>query len=362
MAEAARFVPCAHCGLPHEAGLAFCPFSGRPIDPSQPGVARPDPFIGQLLDGRYAVRELLGQGGMGAVYRATHVALNREVAVKLLLGREARDAGRLVREARAAAAIRHAHVVAVHDVAALPDGTPFLVMELLDGETLDRRLEREGRLEVIDAIEIAEQLLAGLEVVHRAGIVHRDVKPANVFLLRGDRPRIKLLDFGVSKIGDESRLTRTGEIVGTPRYLAPEQARGAELDLRADVWAVGVVLYEMIAGELPFAAETVSGIVTRILVDTPLPPSAHRPEVPKALDRILEVALAKDPAERYESAGAMQLALGRIHRRAETDDTLVDGESDEVLGTIPQFVEPTTLVDSEPPDGDLARTQERKPR
>ncbi|MCB9591581.1 MAG: serine/threonine protein kinase [Sandaracinaceae bacterium] len=363
MSEPLRFLTCEHCGLPHESGLGTCPFTGRAIDASRPSIAPPpDPFIGQVLDGRYAVRELLGRGGMGSVYRALHTALDREVAVKILLGKEARSAGRLLREARAAAAIRHDHVVAVHDVAALDDGTPFLVMELLDGESLDQRLLARGALEIVEAIDITLQLLAGLEAVHQTGVVHRDVKPANVFLLAGDAVRVKLLDFSISKLSEASQLTRTGEIVGTPRYLSPEQARGLpDVDARVDVWAVGVLLHEMLTGETPFDAETVSGLVTSILVDDPRPPSATRPEVPPALDRVVTVALSKSPDDRYASATAMRLALARLRRRAETDDTLVDGEGDEVLGTIPRFVEPSTLVDSQPPErgGRLEETHER---
>lgn len=343
-----RFVTCAHCRLPHEEGSARCPFTGAPLDPGAPFVAPPEgEHAGRTLGGRYALRERIGEGGMGAVYVALDTALGREVAVKLLLGREALSASRFAREARAAAAVRHEHVITLHDAGALDDGTPFLVMERLEGESLDRRIAA-GPVELADALAIASQLLAGLEAVHRAGIVHRDVKPANVFLVRGEGLHVKLLDFSVAKIADASRLTRSGEVVGTPRYLSPEQARGAPFGPQADVWSVGVVLYELLTGRRPFEADTLAALVTSILLDEPAPPSTHRPELPPAVDRVLALALAKDPPDRYESAAAMRMALAKIARYAGAD-TVTDAVSSGAA-TLPRWIEPTTLVDDAPPD------------
>jgi len=312
-------------------------------------------YVGQVLDGRYEVRALIGRGGMGSVYRALHGPLRREVAVKILTSAEGTNPERLIREARAASAIQHARVVKVHDVALLDDGTPFLVMELLDGESLDHRLAEQGALSVIDAIDLTMQLLDGLEAVHAQGVVHRDIKPGNVFLLRGEHLRVKLLDFGLSSFSNASRLTMTGEIVGTTKYLAPEQARGVQdPDARVDVWATGILLYEMLVGRTPFEDPSVAATVTNIVMEAAPPPSASRGDLPKALDRVIEMALAKDRDQRYQSAEAMYLALERIRRRL-GDDTMVDGEAVDpsTLG-----VEAATLVDDEPPAPDpLAQTQ-----
>ncbi len=319
--------------------------------PGPPHPAPSDPLVGQVLDGRYAIRARIAEGGMGVVYRATHTALQREVAIKVLFAHDPRSSRRLLREARAAAQVRHEHVVAIHDVGALSDGSPFLVMELLDGEPLDARLRREGRLEIVDAIDIATQVLSGLEAVHQAGIVHRDVKPANVFLLRGASPRSKLLDFGISKAEGEARMTGAGEIIGTPRYLAPEQARGVEhLDARVDLWAVGVMLYELLTGISPFDSPSLSGVITAVLIDQPPPVRDVRPEVSKALDRVIEIALSKEPGQRYDSATAMGLALARARRQAGVADATTVDAADELMDTLPGDLEPSTLVDDEPPD------------
>ncbi|MCZ7680627.1 MAG: serine/threonine protein kinase [Sandaracinaceae bacterium] len=238
---ASRFRRCAHCGLSHERDLTVCPFTGRPIDPSVASASEPpaegeDPILGRLLDGRYQVEALVGRGGMGAVYRAMNLRIEKPVAIKVLSGDGAPVAvSRFMREARAAARVVHENVVGIYDVGALPDETPFLVMELLEGESLEERLLHAGALDLAEAVGIATQILSGLEAVHASGAIHRDVKPANVFLARTlDGETAKLLDFGLSKTVEDSRLTRPGEVVGTPSYLAPEQARGlADLDARS---------------------------------------------------------------------------------------------------------------------------------
>ena len=356
-----RFVWCGHCGLPHENELDTCPFTGRLITDARPSLPPQDPFIGQTLDGKYEVQSLLGKGGMGAVYRALHVQLHKPVAVKVLLGSGRKTIGRLLREGRAAANVQHENVVAVHDVGALDNETPFLVMELLEGTSLDERLADKGQLPLEEALEITKQLLAGLEAVHASGVVHRDVKPANVFLVESgnDSVHVKLLDFSISQLSEASRLTATGEIVGTPAYLSPEQARGeSDLDVRVDIWATGVVLYEMLAGDYPFPGDSVSALVTKILIDDPEPITELRPDVPNLVQRVITVALEKEREDRYDSATAMRLALQRARRRMV--DTVVD--DGEVMPTIEQGVEPTTLVDDQVERDELLETQTKPKR
>ena len=332
-----RFVRCPHCNLPHDAEDRECPMTGKAIalerkrriskPPTRPiwnrsiggggmveieespSVTR---LFGLTIDQKYQVEDMIGRGGMGVVYRAEHVALGRKVAVKVLLrGHEAgTDAKkRFDREARAAGRLGHPNIVQVFDLGALPDGSPYLVMELLEGEPLSSRLGIEGALPVADACEIVAEVLSALEAAHQGGIIHRDLKPDNVFLSR--HGGVKLLDFGISKHTDETlSLTQTGAILGTPYYLAPEQARGERgLDGRVDVWAAGVLLYECLTGVRPFVGDNYNQLLSRILTSRPAPPSRVRPSIPAELEGVVLRALAFDPADRFASAAEMRAAL-----------------------------------------------------
>lgn len=266
-------------------------------------------LIGKTLRGTYLITESLDQGGMGMVFVAEHVRLRRKVAVKVLAGHLANDQhalARFHREAEIISQLNHPSIVQVVDFDATDDGEPYLVMELLNGESLETRLERERQLPLADAVGITVQTASGLTAAHNAGIVHRDLKPGNVFLMRmpGERVFVKLLDFGISKRAGAARgLTGQFDILGTPDYMAPEQASGrtALVDHRGDQFALAVITYQMLTGALPFAGNNVMEVLQRVLNDAPCAPSVINDELPTAVDDVLLKALAKDPEQRYAS-------------------------------------------------------------
>jgi eukaryotic-like serine/threonine-protein kinase len=265
-------------------------------------------LIGSTVS-RYRVLERLGGGGAGVVYKAEDLKLGRTVALKFLStyrsGNEA-DKRRFLREARASSVLDHPNICTVYEIDETEDERLFIAMSFCEGETLKQRIER-GPLPLLEAVHLAAQIAAGLAAAHAKGIVHRDVKPANVMVMPDGR--VKIVDFGIAKLADQSRLTRDGTAVGTAGYMSPEQIRGEAIDARVDVWALGVVLYEMIAGRAPFAADTDQVRVRRILTHEPAPIPTLRPGVPPDLARIVERALAKDPAERYTRIDEMRADL-----------------------------------------------------
>lgn len=239
---------------------------------------------------------------MGVVYKAQDLTLDRPVALKFLppdltLDPEARQ--RFTLEAKAASALDHPNICAVHELGETEEGQVFIAMPCYEGETLQQRIAR-GPLGTEDAVNLALQIAAGLAEAHKGGIVHRDMKPANVILTRDGTP--KIIDFGLAKLAGHARLTRAGSTMGTAAYMSPEQARGEEIDSRTDLWSLGVVLYEMLAGSSPFAAEHEQAVVYRILNEDPQPLAAHNRDIPLALERVVDRALQKDPVERYPSA------------------------------------------------------------
>ncbi len=268
---------------------------------------------------RYVVERELGRGAFGAVYVARHKVIGARVALKVLHSVHAQDpvvVDRFLREARAAASIGSPHIVRVTDAGVTPDQRAFLAMELLEGEDLASYLSRRGRLATSEAIGITSQVLAGLGAAHAAGIVHRDMKPANVFLTRDERgaPLVKILDFGVSKMkqqpGMDGSLTATGTIVGTPHYMAPEQlVESHHVDGRADLYSVGVMLYELVSGRLPYHADSFGALFKDVLMTAPPPISAVAPDVPYPVAAVIERALVKEPAARFAGAREMYDAL-----------------------------------------------------
>lgn len=314
-----QFVRCTFCGLPHEATLEYCPVTGEEMPAARRFAerrARMAQIEGKLVDGKYRVHELIGEGGMGVVHRAVNEALDTEVAIKILhdsLQADSAARRRFEREGFVGGALSHPNLVRTYDGGLLPDGRPFLVMELLRGEPLTQRITREKQLLVADAVFVAELVLRGLAATHDQAIVHRDVKPDNIFL----RPElagidsVKLIDFSVSKfVEDVTRVSVDGEVLGTAAYLAPEQAMGQrDLDHRVDIWAVGVVLYEMLVGAPPFLEDTLIDTVTAILHREPPLPSRVRPDVHPALDGAVMRAIAKSRHERWPTALAMIAAL-----------------------------------------------------
>jgi serine/threonine protein kinase/Tol biopolymer transport system component len=265
-------------------------------------------LIGSTIS-RYRVLERLGGGGAGVVYKAEDVKLERLVALKFLSsyrsGNEA-DQRRFLREARATSALEHPNICTVYEIDETEDGRLFIAMSFCEGETLKRKIER-GPLNLAEAVRIASQIAAGLAAAHSKGVVHRDVKPANVIVAPDGR--VKVVDFGIAKLADQSRLTRDGTAVGTAGYMAPEQIRGEAIDPRTDVWALGVVLYEMIAGRTPFPGDNDHERIRGILSRDPQPTTTLRPGVPAQLERIVATALAKRPEDRYADMEAMRTDL-----------------------------------------------------
>jgi serine/threonine-protein kinase len=280
---------------------------------------------GALLGGKYRLLRLIGEGGMGAVWAATNELTHRNFALKLIAGekvpsKEARE--RLLREARVCGGLKHRNVVDLYDVGLTEEGSPFLVMELLRGESLAQSLERGGRLRPETAAGITMAIARGLRAAHRAGIVHRDLKPANVFL--HEEPEVgtvvKILDFGVSRVisGDEIRRTSPGVAIGSPAYMSPEQATGAEaLDHRADLWALGVVLFEMLSGVLPFEGPTEYSVMTEIVHGRIPSVAEFVTGVDPRLVSIVERCLQRSVSDRVESADEIIAALEVIIRRGD---------------------------------------------
>jgi serine/threonine-protein kinase len=279
-----------------------------------------DPLIGRTLAGRYRLARKVGEGGMGAVYEAVQEALGRTVAVKILRDKyldRPEVAQRLVKEAQLASSIEHEHIVRILDSGVTEDGRPFVVMEHLRGESLAERIRREGALPPPFVIELCIQSGGALAAAHARSIVHRDVKPENIFLVGtgdDDRPSVKIVDFGISKSmigapGDSNlRLTATGMVLGTPLYMSPEQARGdEELDERVDVYSLGVILYEALTGEVPFTGGNYLGVISQVLGAEVVPPRVLRPELGLSpeLEHVVMRAMSRDRDRRYATMTAL---------------------------------------------------------
>jgi serine/threonine-protein kinase len=282
-----------------------------------------DPMIGQVLDGRYRLTAKLGEGGMGQVYAAEHVHIEKRVAVKLLRSEIVSNEEAVTRfrqEARSASSIGHKNIIAIDDFGQLPDKRIYMCMEFLVGQPLNEMIKRP--LEVERALHILIQTGHGLAAAHRKGIVHRDMKPENVFVTRQDGQDVpKLLDFGIAKVaGNEgnNHLTRTGTIFGTPFYMAPEQALGQAVDHRADIYAVGVIMYEVFCGTVPFKADSFMAILTQHITTEPVPPkqaaAANGRLLPPGLDDIILRCMRKDPKDRYGTMDELVQALVEMYR------------------------------------------------
>jgi serine/threonine protein kinase len=313
---------CASCGQRYTGEAAFCPFDGSPLEAAT-YEALVDPLIGVTVDGRYEVMTLLGEGGMGHVYEVKHVALDRRFAMKVLRRELARDeelAARFIQEAKATASVRHPNVVEITDFGRLQgDGAPYFVMELLVGETLGHVIKAGGPIPARRAVRIVKQVAGALAAAHAVGIVHRDLKPDNVFLVGGftggaSSDEVRVVDFGAAKIIGSSRVTRAGIVFGTPHYMSPEQASGQPVDHRTDVYALGVIMYEMFTGRVPFEADTYMGVLTQHMFVNPVPPSQISPAARElgALEQITMICLAKKPEERYASMEALSDALDEV--------------------------------------------------
>jgi tRNA A-37 threonylcarbamoyl transferase component Bud32 len=299
------------------------PSGGAPAE----GAERFDPLVGTVLAERYAIVRRIGEGGMGAVYEARHAIIGKRVAVKVLLEKFLENqelVARLLQEARLASSIGHENIVDVTDYGTTSDGRAFVVMEFLDGEALAQLVMRDAPLPVERSLGILRQVCSALSAAHAKGIVHRDVKPENIYLVRrGEVDFVKVVDFGVSKAvqsredggADLQRLTRTGTVLGTPLYMSPEQARGGDdVDHRADIWSAGLMLYECLTGEVPFRANNYLGVISQVLTQETVSPSQLRPElgIPAAVDRVVMRALEKDRDKRYQQMAEFEHDLERL--------------------------------------------------
>jgi TolB-like protein len=307
-------------------------------------------MIGQVIS-HYKILEHLGGGGMGVVYKAQDLKLDRTVALKFLppdLTRDPEARERFVQEAKAASALQHANICVVHDIDETPDGQIFLSMEYLEGETLKKKIEHacppdrtqegrrarltdrshevgQGRLRIGDGIDIAIQVAQGLAKAHEHGIIHRDIKPANIMVTKDGVA--KIVDFGLAKLAGQGQLTRTGSTIGTAAYMSPEQARGEDVDHRTDIWSLGAVLYEMLAGVLAFGGEYEQAVVFQIMNSPPAPLTAVRTGVPAELERIVNKCLEKNRDERYQTAADLVADLRHMMRTMEGGTTMTQPSS-----------------------------------
>jgi serine/threonine-protein kinase len=286
--------------------------------------ATQDPKLGLLLLGRYRIVQKLGEGGMGAVYEGQHELIGKRLAIKCLHAQFATNpeiVERFYREAQSATAVGNEHIIEVTDVGTFDDGAPFIVMEFLEGIELAKLIEQEGSLSISRLVHIVTQVCGALSAAHARGIVHRDMKPENIYLIRrgADSDFVKVLDFGVSKVRDASdsmgahALTRTGMAIGTPYYMPPEQAQGVrDLDHRADIYAVGVILYQGLTGHLPFDAESYPALLLKIVSERPAPLRVFRNDLPEALESLVLKAMARDRSDRFQTTQELADALQRF--------------------------------------------------
>jgi serine/threonine-protein kinase len=316
---------CTACETRYPADFVVCPRDASPLVDVAAADADVDPLIGKLLGETYQIIRVVGEGGMGKVYEARHLRLKeRRFAVKTLhsdLASNQEIVARFMREAESASSLSHPNVVDVFDVHHLPDGAPYFVGEFVEGEELATYVQRRGALKPRMAAAVGRQVCSALAAAHARGIVHRDMKPENIMLLESSSDAVasgevhavtvKVLDFGISKAGgsDRTHLTRTGIIMGTPSYMSPEQARGKPVDLRADIYSTGAVLYFALTGKRPFDSDDPTSTISMVLTQDPPRPRSLDANIPEALELIVQKAMAKEARDRYQTMGELAKAL-----------------------------------------------------
>ena len=305
---------CSKCGSKFPDTVRFCTRDGTVLELDVPSE---ESQIGKVLAGKYRLDAYLSRGGMGSVYRATHLMLEKPVALKVIkpeLVGSSEFARRFQREARAATSLNHPNIVAVYDLGQAEDGTLYIAMELVDGPSLKEAIQKGGPMDPIRIVRLMRQVLSALALAHRHHIVHRDLKPQNIMLAtdRDGNEIAKLVDFGIAKtFDDRTQLTSTGFAIGTPQYMAPEQASGSDVDGRSDLYSLGIILYEMLVAEVPFDDPSTPAILVKHLTEAPVRPSLRRKDVAvhRGLEDIAVRCLEKDPSKRYQSAEEMVQAM-----------------------------------------------------
>jgi TolB-like protein/Flp pilus assembly protein TadD len=280
-------------------------------------------MIGKTVS-HYTILEKLGEGGMGIVFKAEDTKLKRTVALKFLppgLTRNPEAKERFVVEAQAAAALNHPNIVTVHEIDEY-DQQVYIAIEYIQGETLKEKID-SGPVKIDEALKIAIQAAEGLQAAHEKGILHRDIKSANIMV--NEKGQVKIMDFGLAKLKGQTQITKEGSTLGTAAYMSPEQARGADVDHRTDIWSLGVVLYEMITGRLPFKGEYEQAVIYSIMNEDPEPPTVLRTDIPKEFERIVNKALAKDPSDRYQHVDDMAADLNKLKKDSETGMSVIEG-------------------------------------